>query len=327
MIKKISFLFLFIASSIGFSQNAMKGYSSKSSRNHFATKGDKKLKEWVFQLGASNFLGELGGANQIGTHFVKDFEFSMTRPSAALGYRYKFNKRMAVKCGLYYQLLSGADKTTEEPYRKNRNLSFRSNIFELSSQVELYFTKEAVGHRYKIKSVKGMRNYNFQSYLFLGVGAFYFNPKANYKGTWVALQPLGTEGQGLNGKAKYSRISICIPYGLGFKNAVNSDWTIGIEVGMRYTFTDYIDDVSTTYYDKDALLAAHGAVGAYLADPSLHRMPPEFGGDAPGNGQTTAGNIRGHSNHNDAYMFVNITATKKIYLHKRGRNRYNRSKF
>src|ERR1019366_742244 len=201
----------------------------------------KKTKEWVFGFGASNFLGDLGGANQIGTHFVKDFEFSMTRPSAQIGYRYRFQKRWAVKVGVYWQLVSGADRLTTEPFRQNRNLSFRSNIFELSGQAEYYFTKQQVGRHYKIKHAKGMKNFNLQGYIFLGFGGFFFNPKAQYDGKWIALQPLGTEGEGLpGGGKKYSRVSVCIPYGLGFKKALSDEWTIGLEVGMRQTFTDYI---------------------------------------------------------------------------------------
>ena len=94
-----------------------------------------------FGFGACNFLGELGGANQIGTHFVKDLEFSLTRPSAQLAYRYKHNSRLAVKVGLYYQLLKGNDNLTQEPFRNNRNLSFKSNLWELSVQGEFYITK------------------------------------------------------------------------------------------------------------------------------------------------------------------------------------------
>ena len=197
-----------------------RGARKAKSKNSFINRKTKPRKEYVIGIGASNFLGELGGANQIGTNFVKDLEFSATRPSAAFGLRYKFTKRWAVKGGLYYQLLSGADNLTKEPFRHNRNLSFRTHIFELSAQAEVYFTKEQPGHRYKIKNAKGMKNYDIQFYGFLGVGGFFYNPQAKYGGNWVNLQPLSTEGQGLaGGPKKYSRVSVCIPYGLGVKNA------------------------------------------------------------------------------------------------------------
>lgn len=285
----------------------------------------KKTKEWVWGFGASNFLGELGGANQIGTNFVRDFEFSMTRPSAQLGYRYKFRKRWAVKTSFYWMLVSGADRLTKEQYRENRNLSFRSNIFEVSGQAEYFFTKEQVGRHYKIKNSKGMKNFELQGYLFLGFGGFFYNPKARYNDKWVALKPLSTEGQGLPGGAKpYKRVSFCVPYGIGFKNALSPEWTIGFEAGVRKTFTDYIDDVSGVYYDNNALLAAKGQMAADLADPSLFDMP---GGNINQviygtNRQSGAGQQRGDRKDLDSYMFVHLTGSYIIPYRSKTRSKF-----
>jgi len=285
----------------------------------------KKQKEIILGIGAANFLGELGGANQIGTNFVKDFEFSATRPSVQFGYRYKFKKRWAVKGALYWQLVSGADRLTKEPFRQNRNLSFRSHIWEISGQAEYYFTKEQVGRHYKIKNSKGMKNFNLQGYIFIGFGGFFFNPKARYDDKWVALQPLSTEGQGLEGGArKYSRLSFCVPYGIGFKNAINSEWTVGFEIGMRKTFTDYIDDVSTVYYDNTALLRARGETAAALADPSFYDFPGYnvdhtlYGAGS----QSGAGQQRGDRKDLDSYMFINITGSYIIPYRSKTRSKF-----
>jgi hypothetical protein len=320
MYKKILLLLILILPLLS---NAQYRKGKYKRANNFANSKNKARKEYVFGIGAANFLGELGGANQIGTHFIKDFEFSATRPSAAIGMRYKFAKRYAVKGGLYYQLLSGSDALTKEPYRHNRNLSFRSNIFELSGQFEVYLTREQQGHRYKIKNARGMKSYDYQLYLFGGVGAFYFNPQAKYNGSWVNLQPLSTEGQGLpGGPKKYSRVSFCIPYGVGGKYAINKDYTVGLEVGLRKTFTDYIDDVSTVYYDNNALRAAKGNMAADLADPSLLNYPEELGGATSGANQSATGEVRGHSNWKDAYMFVNLTVTYKVPYKRRTRSKF-----
>lgn len=291
--------------------------------NNFSTNRNKGHKEYIIGIGAANFLGELGGANQIGTHFVRDFEFSATRPSAQLGMRYKFAKRFAVKGGLYYQLVNGNDKLTKEPYRNNRNLSFRSNIFELSGQAEFYITKEQQGHRYKIKNAKGIKNYDFQAYLFVGIGGFYFNPQAQYQGKWVNLQPLSTEGEGLpGGPKKYSRVALCIPYGIGGKYSLNKEWAIGLEIGIRKTFTDYIDDVSGVYYDNAKLAAAKGPTAAALADPSLHRYPTELGGDATGGWQSAPGQQRGDTKYKDSYMFLDVTLTYTMPYKRRTRSKF-----
>lgn len=291
--------------------------------NNFSVSKGKNRKEYVIGIGAANFLGELGGANQIGTNFVKDLEFSTTRPSFQLGMRYKFAKRFAVKGGFYYQLVSGADRLTKEPYRHNRNLSFRSNIFELSAQAEFYITKEQQGHRYKIKNAKGIKNYDFQAYVFLGIGGFFYNPQAKYGGNWVNLQPLSTEGQGLpGGPKKYKRVSLCIPYGIGMKYSLTKDWAIGLEIGMRKTFTDYIDDVSGVYYDNADLAAAKGDMAAALADPSLNNYPAELGGNATGAVQSAVGEQRGDKKDKDAYMFINITAAYKIPYKRKTRSKF-----
>ncbi len=295
----------------------------KSANGDFVKKKQKPYKAIIIGLGASNFLGELGGANQIGTHFVKDFEFSMTKPSFSIGYRYKFNPRFAVKGGFYYNLLSGNDNTTQEPFRRNRNLSFRSHVYEISGQAELFFTREQKGHLYRIKNAKGRKAINVQGYVFVGIGGFYFNPQAQYKGQWVNLKPLSTEGQGLEGGPKpYSLFQICIPYGIGAITSVSKDWFIGIEAGIRKTFTDYLDDVSGVYYDNDKLREAKGDMAADLADPSLANMPPEYGGNANGGVQSAAGQQRGQSKYKDAYMFVQLTLAYKLPNKKKTRSRF-----
>ncbi len=84
-------------------------------------------------------------------------------------------------------------------------------------------------------------------YFFAGVGGFYFDPRAQFNNTWVQLQPLGTEGQGLPGGAEeYKNIQLCIPMGVGLRRAFTKQWSGGLELQYTKTFTDYIDDVSTS---------------------------------------------------------------------------------
>jgi hypothetical protein len=323
MQKRIILLLLLVLPFMATAQ--YKGGKRKGIRTNskFSNKRNKPRKEYIIGFGASNFLGELGGANQIGTNFVRDLEFTATRPSVALGMRYKFAKRWAVKGGLHYLLLSGNDKLTKEPFRNNRNLSFRSHTFELSVQGEFYFTKEQSGHIYKIKNAKGMKSYDYQGYLFVGIGGFYYNPQAKYRGNWVNLQPLGTEGQGLTGgPKKYSRVSICIPYGIGGKYAINKEWAVGLELGIRKTFTDYIDDVSGVYYDNNAIFLAKGEAAATLADPSLLNYPEELGGNSTIFRQTAAGQQRGDKTDKDAYMFLNVTVNYKVPSKRRTRSKF-----
>ena len=98
-----------------------------------AQKWKRQRVEYSFGLGASNFLGDLGGRNQQGTDFIMDFELKATRYAAALGYRYQIGKDWYVKANLMYVKVSGNDNLTEQPARARRQLSFKSNIVELSA--------------------------------------------------------------------------------------------------------------------------------------------------------------------------------------------------
>ena len=153
--------------------------------------------EFSFGLGISNFLGELGGANQIGTNYFRDLEWSLTRMAASVGLRYKLSNYFALKSHLTYGRITGDDKLTTEYFRNYRNLNFFSDIYEFNVNFEGAFQQEQVGHRYRLRKVRGMKGYELYTYAFVGVGVFYFDPKTTYKGTTIRLQPLGTEGQGL----------------------------------------------------------------------------------------------------------------------------------
>lgn len=123
----------------------------------------------------------------------------------------------------------------------------------------------------------------------------------------MRLQPLGTEGQGLiASRTKYSLIGICIPVGIGFKYTIDRYWGVGLEIGLRKTFTDYIDDVSTTYFDFANYPDAND-LAAVLADRS-NKSDPKV---------TTAGQQRGDPRDKDSYMFGIFSLNYKL---RTGRN-------
>jgi len=225
-----------------------------------------------FGIGATNFLGDLGGANQNGTNGIKDFNFPAIRPDANVGFLYRLTNSIDLKTNLIFAELAGNDKYTKSPYRNDRNCNFRAPVIEFSEQLD-YSLLNAFrsGHRYKLSGVKGMNTLGFDLYIFAGIGVFFYNPQGQYlDNKWYGLKPLCTEGEGLvSGKKKYSLFQASIPFGIGFKYAIDKDWSIGIEYGIRKTFTDYIDDVSTVYADPIVLAAENGPIAAKLADRSI----------------------------------------------------------
>ncbi len=263
--------------------------------------------ELVFGAGTAEFMGDLGGGKGVGTHFVKDFDIQAGRWAFMLGYGYKLTDRFALRTAIYYGRVFGNDEFTPEPARNGRNLSFRSPIIELSEVVEFSIIREKFGYRYNSKHARKLKA-TPNLYIFAGIGGFYFNPKAQYlDGKWYSLQPLGTEGQGIvSTRPKYSRIQMSIPFGVGLNCMLTKSWGIGFDFGFRYTLTDYIDDVSSTYVDPDIF---DDPIASYFSNPdSKYRVG--------------AGEQRGDSNWNDAYMFLTIKATYKINSVHRGRSKF-----
>lgn len=284
----------------------------------------KERKEVIMGAGVSNFLGDLGGLNKVGTHYsYADLEFALTRPTTSLGYRYRLNKRFASRTDFSFLMIGGNDKLTQEKYRHNRNLHFKSNVFEFATNIEVSLSFDRHGNRYHIKKtmLRRYKAYSSYYYVFIGIGGFYFNPKANYAGNWYNLQPLSTEGQGLPGGArKYKRIAVSIPIGIGARYKLNAKWTVGIEYNFRKTFTDYIDDVSSVYYDPTILLAVKGPVAVALADPSLGLVP---GATSPGG--DGVGAQRGNTRDKDSYM--NLEIKVGYVLNPRKKRRITKAKF
>jgi len=283
----------------------------------------KYRKEVTLMVGAAQFLGDLGGLNKVGTDFSPvDLEFSMTRPAISVGYRYKFAKNFNWFSSFNYLLVAGDDKLTSEPFRNNRNLNFKSNIFELSTRAELAFFKHKAGHRYNIRNTSGTRHRSrtWELVGFVGVGMFYYNPKGRQGAGWVKLQPLHTEGQGLPGGPKqYKRFSVSIPVGISYRMMLNKYWSVGAEINYRKTFTDYIDDVSTTYYDKYALNNAYGPLSVAMSDPSKGTIPGASSPDAAGNAAQRGDKEK------DSFMGVQVTVGR-FFPPKRNKTKL-RSKF
>lgn len=227
---------------------------SKISFSQSITTGNGKI-EIGLGLGPLFFLGDLGGNKGIGTNNLKDVNFPLTNmakgiyaniyPAEWLGFRVAINQG---KLEGYDSIIQG--KGGAEEHRIRRNLQFQSNIFEAYAALEFYPTVFFE----KYDGLKG----KFRPYGVIGAGAFKFNPKGKYyapNGTasWVDLKPLRTEGQGMAqypDRKEYSLTSFEIPLGGGFKYYISEKMFVGLEVMHRKSFSDYVDDVSTSYIDN-----------------------------------------------------------------------------
>lgn len=214
--------------------------------------------EFGVMFGASNYYGDLSN-NSIMP--------SQTHLAGSILGRYNLNDRWSVKGFVGYGRVSGADSLGSSNYRKARNLSFYTDIYEFSAHLELNLLSNMAGRRRLIP------------YIFAGIGVFNFNPKTIYHDTVYELQPLGTEGQGTtlyNDREKYSLTTVCIPIGAGLKKKVGKHIAVGVEAGIRFTFTNYLDDVSGTYADARVVGASNGVTAYRLSDRSGEKNAPEY---------------------------------------------------
>lgn len=287
-----------------FSQKVQKakGQRAKNQESGWKNSGNwEDHKHEVFvNIGPSFFLGDVGGLNRVGTtKSPVDLDGKSTRFQIGAGYRYKFHPRFSTTSNLTYAMLYGSDSFTEEEIRRSRNITVRTQLLELTQRIEfIVWAKEDVKTTYNT----GQRNMADIFYVYTGITGFLYAPQAQINDKWTNLRPLKTEGQGLPGGAKpYGLFNFGIPVGIGFKYGLPGNWRVGIEVSYTKTFTDYLDDTSTEYYDPNVLLNELGEDAVYAANPAKENHT-----------WFSAGQQRGNKKDKDAYMFLNITLTKNI---------------
>lgn len=252
--------------------------------------------------GVSYYMGELNPS----------MHFKSPHPAYGLVYRYDINPHWAFKLNAILGTVEGDDATNPDDSRKSYNLSFQSPVTDISAQIELNFFKYVIGSD----------NRRFSPFIFTGLSIFHFNPSAEFQGERYELQPLGTEGQGTTAypdRKPYSLTSVAMPFGLGFKFSLSDNIAMAFEWGLRMTFTDYLDDISTTFADPYILGAENGGIAMVLGNRSFELSNPNYG-PAPGYtdypkelaAASWKDKQRGNSDNNDWYSFAGITLTFKI---------------
>ncbi|MEM1120355.1 MAG: DUF6089 family protein [Bacteroidota bacterium] len=236
-----------------------------------------------FLVGGSNYTGELSSNSS--RIYLKE-----TNLAAGAFAKYNINHLFALRAGFNYAGVSGEDGNSGNQAIIARNLNFQSDIYEGSLIAEF--------------NILGYQPYNytatFSPYLFGGISFFKFNPQGALAGQLYDLQPLGTEGQNLAifpDRTPYGLVQLAIPMGIGFKYTLTESLNLGLEIGARKLFTDYLDDVSLTYPGN----AAFSANGDPLLVMQLSNQNTDtFGTDV-------AGVARGDNNASDWYFITGIT--------------------
>ena len=203
-------------------------------------------------------LGIMGGvANYYGDLQPSLFPSYGYKPVAGIVYKYFMNPFIGLRCGASYNALTASDSRSSIPADQARNLSFSTNLYELHGALEINFRP------IEVKKKK------FTPYIFGGISVFYFNPYAyDNAGNKVFLKPLSTEGEGLSmypDRRPYSLVNMAFPFGGGLKFFMGKRMVLCLEMGYRYTNTDYLDDVSKSYVNLNVLQANRGALASQMS--------------------------------------------------------------
>lgn len=213
-------------------------------------------------------------------------------------YRHNFNGRVSLRVNYFQGRIEAWDADSNNPWQRNRNLHFRNDISELSSWLEINYLEHRLGN-------PGDR---LSAFLFIGLGVFNHMPEAELNGNWIALQPLGTEGQGTTwgtarGLESYATSGLSVPVGFGFKANIGPFTALSFDWGVRKTWNDYLDDVSGFYADRAVLLAERSELTLQMADRSIEQEGGEL---------NQAGIQRGDNSRSDVFGFLSASISFRI---------------
>lgn len=253
----------------------------------------KKFRPTNF-INSINITGQIGLSSYYGD-LCDNFDCMRFRPNIQAGIQYRISESIALRSEFSVFRLYGSD---EGGVYEKRNLSFRSDNWELNA-VAIY----DLYHHYKMY----IKRHLFSPYGFVGIGVLGYSPKAKYDGEWYKLRPLLTESGKVGGT--YGKMAFSVPYGGGVRYKLSPHTTLSFEIGYRWTFTDYLDDVSTTYPNVNALSGVEKA----LTDRSAE------GGYTIAKNGIVEGRVRGNPDRNDGYFMFGIKVehvlkvTRQVY--------------
>jgi uncharacterized protein DUF6089 len=222
-------------------------------------------------VGGSGYLGDLNPNNPIKVSGI----------AAGVFVKRNFDGYFSAKLNYTYGQIAAADSTSSDPQFRQRNLSFKTQLNELSLIWEFNF----------FKYVPEAGQNRFTPFIYLGTGVVGYNPQAVYQGQTYDLRPLMTEGE----NKPYPKIAVSIPYGAGVKYNFSGKWNFIADIGYRNPYTDYLDDVSGLYPNKSKLSSP---IAQALSDRSGENTGNYIG--SPG---TQRGDLRSH----DTYFFINLS--------------------
>lgn len=223
--------------------------------------------------------GSIGGAGYIGD-LNPNNPVKISGISGGLFVKRNFDGYLSARLTFSYGKFGAADSTSSSQQFRDRNLSFTDGVKEISAIGEFNF----------LKYIPDAGPNKFTPFIYAGIGISGFAPRTNYNGASVNLRELKTEDQ----QKQYGDNTVVIPYGVGIKYNIGGKFSLAADIGYRYTFTDYLDDVSGVYANKSKLAGTARA----LSDRSGERTGIYIG---------SAGTQRGDFKPRDTYFLIGFT--------------------
>lgn len=214
--------------------------------------------------GISVYYGDLS-PSQFGLH-TEDMNFA-----GGIYLRYRPIDRFGVRVNGNFGRLSAEREvgvSNDVGGRTTVSRNFRSQLteFNLVAEFDLFYIGDVSD--------------NFLApYVYGGVGVLSFNPEVQLEnGTFVEVQPLRTEGQGLTSidpnityaTTPYQLTRVVGIAGGGVRARFGGRFVVGLEIGGRFTGTDYLDDVSSQRVNYiDVRNGPGGTEAARISNPSV----------------------------------------------------------
>lgn len=222
-------------------------------------------------LGAANYNGDLS----------ENLRSSLNHnhPMVNVQVRLDVDPVFSLKFQATQLTISGDDSKATNPQLLKRNLNFETRIYELAliGQMQIF----------NLFRLEPMR---FSPYLQMGFAYLNFHPRGLYNGSLVDLQALGTEGQGMPGYPdKYNLHTTAYVFGGGLRYHLTAHLSLGLELNLRLSNTDYLDDASGNYVAYHELLRFKGRTAAELGNKINARTGQQRANPKSNDGYQTLG--------------------------------------
>ncbi len=206
--------------------------------------GDSHALRASVAVGGSAYLGDIVQGAPV---------LNQMSAALSLGISYDLAQQFRIKANLSILGAKGDDKKNDREDYRQRNLNFKTTIWELAFLGEL--------------DLLNSEKHKVIPYIFAGPGIYHFNPTTvDRNGKKVDLHDIGTEGQLLPGGAyddhKYNLTQLNLQVGGGVRYMVNDGFSLGLDLSFRKLFTDYLDDISGPDYPSPAEFIAAGQTEA-----------------------------------------------------------------